>query len=91
MNILDIEMQGNDANADTVREYLKKLLFTLFDEGESFSGKRPFGNSDWEYQLYKAFVVAGAVKGTVDEYGDLQEFDQIKAIALVFEAIEQLN
>jgi len=30
MNILDIEMQENDAKAKTIKEYLKKLLLGVW-------------------------------------------------------------
>lgn len=43
MNILDIPMEENDANASTIREYLKALLSHLWAEGEGFSGKRNEG------------------------------------------------
>jgi len=74
--ILSIEMVDNDANADTIRDYLKVLLSTLWEEGESFSGKRPFGNSGWEYELLDTL-----------EIHDIPEQDRIAAI---FEAIEAL-
>lgn len=43
-----IPIQENDAGAKTIGEYLKKLLLTLWDEEDGFSGKRPFGNSSWK-------------------------------------------
>lgn len=52
----------SDAGDDlTVRGYLRELLATLWSEGESFSGKRPFGNSGWEYDLYKPLGKAGMI------------------------------
>jgi len=53
-DVLSLQMPSNDADADTVREYLKALLTALWDEGESFSGKRPLGNSGWEFDLLEA-------------------------------------
>lgn len=90
--ILDLPMQENDACAVTIRGYLKALLFQLWDEGEGFSGKRPFGNSSWEYELYVALVEGGAIDGTIDEeYGDLTEFDKEAANSAIFDAIEALK
>ena len=43
--ILDLAMRENDADAKTIRGYLGKILEKVWAEGESFSGKRPFGNS----------------------------------------------
>jgi hypothetical protein len=84
-------MDFNDAGATTIRAYLQALLVTLWQEGESFSGKRPFGNSGWEYDLYKALIKGGAIDGTVDEHGDIGTFDTDEANAAVFQAIESLT
>lgn len=50
----------------TIREYFQQLLKTLFAEGEGFSGKRPFGNSGWEYDLHTPLVIGGAMPGTIE-------------------------
>lgn len=91
MNILDIEMEQNDAGATTVREYLKALLTTLWAEGEGFSGKRPFGNSGWEFDLYKPLIKAGAVVGKLDEDGCIDSVDKGAAFRAIQEAIKELN
>lgn len=54
--VLNCPLEENDSGADTVKGYLKALLFTLWDEDEGFSGKRPFGNSGWEYDLTDALI-----------------------------------
>ena len=61
--ILDLPMDLNDAHAATVKEYLKALLVNLWDEEESFSGKRPFGNSGWTGELYRPLIKAGVCPG----------------------------
>lgn len=91
MSILDIEMQENDAGAKTIREYLKALLTKLWKEGEGFSGKRPFGNSGWEFPLYTALVKAGEVGGSLDEDGYLYSCDYKDANKLVNATIEELS
>jgi hypothetical protein len=55
---------------DTVRDYLKGLLQNLWIEGEGFSGKRPFGNSGWEYDLYQPLIAVGFPK---DNYREMDE------------------
>lgn len=70
-----IPMQENDARAKTIGEYLEKLLLTLWDEEEMFSGKRPFGNSGWKWEIYTALVSTKVVNGKLDEYGYLAEYD----------------
>lgn len=91
MEILAIPMEKNDSGAKTIGGYLRALLKELWQEGEGFSSKRPFGNSGWEYELYNALVTAKAVKGEVDEYGDLVNFDQDAANKLIFKAIASMG
>lgn len=88
--ILDLPMQENDADAATIRDYLKALLLTLLAEGEGFSGKRPFGNSGWDRDLHIPLVKAGIVKGTLDEDGYIVEIDDAKADVLLASAIKDL-
>lgn len=89
-SILDLPMGENDADAKTVREYLKALLSAVWKDGESFSGKRPFGNSGWEYELYTALVLAGAAPGRMDD-GELQECDADVCRTLIADAIKALH
>lgn len=97
--VLDLPMGENDANAATVRGYLKALLTKLWEDGEGFSGKRPFGNSGWERDLHFPLVKAGRVAGEIEKYetygGDERESlerieDEDAANAMIFEAIDQL-
>ena len=46
---LSVEFYCEDLDETlTVKDYLKTLLHTLWDEEDGFSGKRPFGNSGWQ-------------------------------------------
>lgn len=85
---INIPMPKNDAGAKNVGEYLSKLLLTLWDEEDCFSGKRPFGNSGWKYEIYTALVSAGVVSGELDEDGYLKEFDKTEADGIVREIID---
>lgn len=77
--------------APDLKGYMHALLTKLWEEGESFSGKRPFGNSGWEYELYEELVRAGKVDGQQDpEYGDLIEFDEDAANQYIFDYIDKL-
>ena len=89
--ILDIPMGDNDAGAATIRDYLIKLLRTLWSEEEGFSGKRPFGNSGWQQEVMVAMVRAGAIKGSFDEYGFLDSFDRIGGDWAILAAIDSLG
>lgn len=88
--ILDTPMPENDANAFTVRGYLVALLAVVWDEGGDFSGKRPFGNSGWTYDLYGALAKAGHIEGTFDEDGYVNDVDTAKGRELISAAIQAL-
>lgn len=88
--VLDLPMEENDADAKTVRDYLKKLLVEIVTEQESFSGKRPFGNSGWIYDLYKPLVKARRVKGELCEMGYIMDIDGVNAEKLILKAIADL-
>lgn len=68
--ILSFRFNSMDHGEIAVREFLYLLLKTLWDEGEGFSGKRPFGNSGWEYGLLEAAGLAGAYEVNVSDLGD---------------------
>jgi hypothetical protein len=92
--VLNARVEGGEIGTCTVREYLVTLLETLWIEKDEFTGKRPFGNSGWEYDLYGALVAAGIVPGTFDEDGYLYEFlyeDYQRANKLIAEAIISLR
>ena len=86
--LLNLKVESSDHDDDlTIKGYFKLLLTELWREAECFSGKRPFGNSGWEYDLYKPLIKAGAVKGELDEDGYIDECDNEAADKLVFELI----
>lgn len=88
--ILDTPMPRNDADAFTVRDYLKALLITLLTERERFGGKRPFGNSGWEHDLLAALIKPGLVDGELDEYGHVNKGDTDEAMAMIIGAVRTL-
>lgn len=89
--ILALPMGPNDAKAETVGGYLRELLHALWHEEEGFSGKRPFGNSGWSYELAAPLVKAGAVPGSLDEDGFLDDFDRAELDKAVHSAIEAMR
>lgn len=90
LNLLDTEMQENDAGAKTIRDYLRLLLLELWEEQEAFSAKRPFGNSGWDYELYIPLIEAGVVEGELDEYGYILEVEEDKAFNIIKKLIEEI-
>jgi hypothetical protein len=89
--ILDIPMGQNDSGADTIRGYLVALVARVWDEGEGFSGKRPFGNSSWECELFEALIEAGAVPNGRDKWGDITVDAEDAARPLIQRAIDALR
>jgi hypothetical protein len=54
----------SDAGEDiSIRDYLFILFSTLWQKKEEFNGKRPFGNSSWEYELFNPLVINGFITG----------------------------
>ena len=90
MAVLDLPMFTNDAEAATVRGYLKALLRGLWVKQEGFSSKRPFGNSGWTGELEIALIKAGKIPGSVSPEGWLEESDSNAAHKVILEAIDQL-
>ncbi len=92
--ILGTSFQSQDLDETTIREYLHAFLTRLLTEEEGFSGKRPFGNSGWKYDLYNGLDAAGVLKDAVrddpDEDGHLLEFDQEDADALILELVDHV-
>jgi len=90
--VLDLRLPGNDADADTVRDYLIALLLEVWDQEQGFSGKRPFGNSGWQYEIYVPIIRAGLVAGTLDEYDSPNDdFSTHDADRLILAAINELG
>lgn len=70
---LALEMVENDADAKTVKDYLKELLKKMLLEQDDFSGKRPWGNSDAYWKFYETFIRGGIIQGSLDEDGYIDE------------------
>lgn len=89
--ILACRMVSNDAEAEDIRQYLYFLLTTLWIEEESFSGKRPFGNSGWQNDVYYSLVKEGILPGVwhEDEYY-ASGYDKCQADDMIIEAMMEL-
>jgi hypothetical protein len=89
--VLACPMRKNDADAVTVGDYLIKLLALVWQDGEGFDGKRPFGNSSWEYEIFEALADAGLIWVAWDEDDSIEDFDRDAAEKLVADAIEAIG
>lgn len=73
----------NDAGVDSIGQFLIALSRQVWREGECFSGKRPFGDSGWEWELAAALGRAGYARVKFDDEGAaIREVD--------FEAVKRL-
>jgi len=88
--ILALKLGKNDSGQKTVHQYLIELVWTIWQEGESFSGKRPFGNSGWQFDLYKPLVKAKIIVGKLNDDGYIEECDEQAGHAAISAAIEAL-
>ena len=86
-DILKLKLSG-DFEGTTIRGYLSQLLTALWDEGEGFNSKRPFGNSAWEYDLYLPLIKAGVVEGKLDQHGYIEDMDRPAANIVIFKCID---
>jgi len=75
----------------TIKDYLLKLLSTLWDEQDCFSGKRPFGNSCWDVDVYAALIAGEFISGTLTEEGYADNYDRDEAHEFVAGLINQLG
>lgn len=94
--ILDLKFESTDLGKEiTIKDFFKELLTTLFKEGECFSGKRPFGNSGWDWDLKICLVKNGVIDGHNEIDTDYPEeedwdFDSKEADKKIFELIKEL-
>lgn len=87
----NLEFYCDDLNETlAVREWLKRILKQVLIEEESFSGKRPFGNSGWKYDVYATFIENEIVEGELDEWECVVDVDQKKADALLLAIVDNL-
>lgn len=94
VRVLAAPMAENNAGAQTVGEYLVKLVDRVWRRGDEFSGKRPFGYSSWCFEVYSALISAGLIEGTFDEDGyvdKLSHDERLRADELVADAIKHIR
>lgn len=85
-----MDPETNDAGASAVGEYLIKVLETVWTD-ENASGKRVFGNSFWQHEVYGALARQGLIIGSFDDEGYLESLDKPMALASVMLAIRSLR
>jgi hypothetical protein len=95
--VLALPMESNDADAETIRDYLVTLLSVVWDGQEGFSGKRPFGNSGWVHDLYAPLIKAELIESEDDsaDWGEphrrVTHKGAVRASTIINHAIEALR
>ena len=49
-------------DAKTIGDFFKICMINLWEKGESFNGKRPLGDSGWDYDLILSLGYAGIIE-----------------------------
>jgi hypothetical protein len=81
--VLNCPVATEDGSTTAIRDYLVELLAALWDQGEQFSGKRPLGDSGWEYDLLRALGRAGFIAYQEDkDEGDWEAGHRLIALAI---------
>lgn len=91
--ILELEFESTDLGETiTIKEFFKRLLTTLFEEEECFSGKRPFGNSGWDYDLCICLAQNGIIDSDCQDKGGftIWDYNSAEANRKIFELIKEL-
>ena len=75
LNALEVRFDHSELGDDiTVRHYLQQLLSAVWEKVEGFNGKRPWGESDWDYDIFVPLALAGFVDlGPKSSYKDGDE------------------
>ena len=74
----------------TLKEYLKLTLLTFIEEGECFSSKRPFGDSDWDWQIYRGLIALDSCLGSLDEDHCIDTCDWKACDKIIMQCVEEI-
>ena len=86
-----VSFHFDDLDEDfTLRSWLKMLLSELWDRRVGFDGKRPFGSSGWDTDLWAELIRRSIVEGELDEEGYVESGDREAFLGFVAAAIEAL-
>lgn len=87
---LDVRFDCDLGEDVTVREFLGGLLVTLWDEQHQFDGKRPWGNSGGDFDLYVPLIDGGFIAGKVDDDGCIEDLNEAEAHGFVQKLIARM-
>ena len=89
--VLDYQYSDWDLGECTIRTYLIQIARQCWIDGEGFSGKRPFGNSGWKYDICNALATGGFINGERDGDGGWFSVDRTAADSLIHACFDRLQ
>lgn len=63
----------------TIKEFFKDLLLDLWRLKEEFNPQKPWGESNWQNDVYIALIEAGFIEGNITDARKLKDFDKTEA------------
>lgn len=89
--LLNITFESRDLGRTlTLREYFVELLRTLWREDDQFSGKRPFGNSGWQWDVYIGLGKHVPNLVIYDAEGEVEDYDEKECERMIRMALDTL-
>jgi hypothetical protein len=82
-DLLAVELGDNDSDKATLGGFLVGMI--------DLDGKRPYGNSGWQYDLFAALIRAGKLEGALDGDGYVETCDYDRGYELIAEAAGQIK
>lgn len=90
-DVLNIKFNSNDLGEISIKGYLLSLLKELWVKKDRFSGKRPFGDGGWEYELYKVLVLNNVIKADIDGGCEaVHDYNKLEADVVILNCIDYL-
>lgn len=87
-----LSVEGFDErNCTTVRAYLGAIMLKVWDSGDGFDSKRPFGFSGWRYDILWALGEADLIESERDEGSELVTVDREAGNRLIRAAIRSIG
>lgn len=87
---LAVRFDSDAGDGLSLREWLVALARKVWQEGEGFSGKRPWGNSGWDWDPVPALINAGLLAGRLDEDGYVETVDERDLANLMAAALDRI-
>lgn len=71
----------------SMKQYFERLFIKLWEEPDSFSGHRPWGNSGWKWDIFVTLIKHKVIEGELDEDGCVKEVNEKAASKFIADEI----